>query len=209
MSVFVVIGMHGGGTSLISSILDALGINMHYNPKAKVRWYRNYEDTDFVKLNIQILNTLGGNWKNPPSIERVQVAKTTGKFNDKAQLLIASRSGKWGFKDPRTAITIPLIHPFLPDAHYIRVMRSDNDVAESIIKRSTDKAKERWVQLSRRYNDHIEAFLYDCTSPLLVVDFDKLLDRSQSLRVIEDIALFVGSSKIAKALRRIDYAKGE
>ncbi|GAG90525.1 unnamed protein product, partial [marine sediment metagenome] len=47
--------MHGGGTSLVASILDALGVNMHYNPRAQVKNYLNYEDTGFVRINAKII----------------------------------------------------------------------------------------------------------------------------------------------------------
>lgn len=202
-----ILSMHSAGSSLVSSILDALGVNMHYNPRAKVRWYQNYEDADFVRFNVQIIKKCGADWKNPPKRIQIQTLKSCGTFDDKIKTLLSKRKGLWGFKDPRTAITIPLIHPFLDNPHYIRVVRSHSDIAKSLMKRGGKSKKSRWIELSKKYNMHIDAFLTNKDVPLLNVQFSDLLNQKKSRQSVQSIAAFVGSKKIDQALKRINYAR--
>lgn len=212
MKTVVVIGMHSSGTSLVSSILDALGVQMNYNPTAKVRWYKNFEDSDFVKLNIQILNKSGGEWKNVPDYERVSKLSENAVLMAKISKLVRTKSNGrlWGFKDPRTALTIQLIHPFLIEPGYIRVTRPYNEIAQSIMKRggSAMTSKDRWINLARDYNSHIDRFLSTVDVPVLVVPFEKLLDQKYSKEQVRAMADFVGISKgIDKAVKRINYKR--
>lgn len=209
----VVLSMHGSGSSLVASILDALGVDMRPNPKAKVRWYKNYEDASFVALNIMLLHRAGGAWLNPPSIENIIKLKENANINKAINSIVTKRDlGKaWGFKDPRTSLTISLIHPHLSNPHYIRVKRDRWDVAQSILKRGPPKCEPaRWIKLSKEYNRRIDAFLSTVNSPVLEVVFDDLLDSEKSEGTIGSIAEFAGMADNAEnALKRIDYKKGE
>lgn len=207
-----VLAMHSSGSSLVASILDALGVKMNPNPKAKVRWYQNYEDADFVKLNIRLLLAAGGEWKKAPDYDRVSRLAEKENLTSQIQRLVARKSNGvlWGFKDPRTALTIQLIHPYLVDPGYIRVVRSERDIAKSIMKRGgTGKTDiNRWIKLAKDYHSHIDRFLAGVDSPVLQVSFDKLLDQKNSRIEIKRIASFVGVSQgIGAALKRINYKR--
>lgn len=207
MKAVVVLAMHSSGSSLVASILDALGVNMNPNSKAKVKWYQNYEDADFVRLNINILNKCGGEWKKPPPYERILVYRNNGEFDKSVKSLVAKRSGLWGFKDPRTAITIPIIHPHLTDPKYIVVNRSQLDIAQSLMSRGGNSSKERWILLANEYKDRIQRFLGYTESPVLPVSFDALLDKKTSRQEVERMVAFVGCGKVEKGLKRINYKR--
>jgi len=199
-------GAHGGGTSLVAGMLDALGVDMDYNPKARIkvrhRYYLNYEDTKFVKLNAQILVAAGGKWDNPPTPEKVLSLKDD--FEAQIKDLVAARSDSelWGFKDPRIALTIGLFHPLLPNPRYIYVEREVEGTAQSIVARGPSKKdKAYWVQLTTTYYERIETFLESIDAPVLRLDFEKLrTERSEVLRLVE----FVGcANEVDRAIKMI------
>ena len=74
--IVVVLGMHGGGTSLVAQMIHEMGVDMNPNRHGRVKWYNNYEDAQFAKVNALILKLARGNWGNPPTrdnLERVAV----------------------------------------------------------------------------------------------------------------------------------------
>ena len=69
--IAVVLGMHRAGTSMLSSLVQALGVNMG----ERTLWARevpggelvnHYEDSDFLDLHKRILGRAGGSWHAPP-----------------------------------------------------------------------------------------------------------------------------------------------
>ena len=190
MTCFCVVGAHGGGTSLVAGMLDALGIDMHYNPNARVKDYLNYEDSDWVRVNIQILRDSDGRWNNVPA----EIKPFSPRFKTVVTSLIALRetNQQWGFKDPRTALTIGLLHPLLPDPHYIYIKRDLEGVARSIMSRGpSERGKKGWVELAGVYYGRIDEFIASLSDsiPVLRLDFEKLRnDDSEALRLAE----FVG-----------------
>ena len=209
MTCFCVMGSHGGGTSLVAGMLDALGVGMHYNPKARIRvrhkYYLNYEDTEFVVLNARILAAAGGKWDKPPQLVKVLSAQADFEARIKDLIVKRSDSELWGFKDPRTALTVRLYHSWLPNPQYIYVKREVEDVVQSIMSRGpSGKDEEYWAQLAVTYYRRIEAFLEFLEAvdvPVLRLDFEKLrTERGEALRLAE----FVGcADEVDKAIEVI------
>lgn len=190
MKTFVVLGSHGGGTSLVSAILQALGVNMHYNPNGKVKNYCTFEDTDFLRLNGQILRAAGGSWNKPPV--QVRIDARAEKFAPEIMKLVRRKQGKlWGWKDPRNALTIGLYHPHLVNPHYVYIVRNVGDAANSILTRGPNKQdKFHWEKLTRDYYRRIALFLKSVDSPRLELNFDRLIKDNK--REVQRIARFVG-----------------
>lgn len=202
MTCFCVVGTHGGGTSLVAGMLDALGVDMHYNPNARVKHYLNYEDTEFVVLNARILAAAGGRWDKPPPLAKV--LSVQAGLEARMVDLIAKRSDSqlWGFKDPRTALTVELYHPLLPNPRYIYIEREIKDVVQSIVSRGpSGRSEAYWAQLAATYYVQIETFLKSVSAPVLRLDFEKLrTERSEALRLAE----FVGcAGEVDKAIEVI------
>jgi len=202
MTCFCVMGMHGGGTSLVAGMLDALGVNMHYNPEAKVKHYLNYEDTKFVTLNAQILAAAGGKWDYPPSRTDVQSVRYDFKVQIKDLIIERSDSKLWGFKDPRTALTVELYHPWLPDPQYIYIKREIKGVVQSIVSRGpSGKDEAYWALLAATYYERIETFLKFVVVSALRLDFEKLrTKRSEALRLAEFVGCADGVDKAIEVI---------
>jgi len=198
--VFVVLGTHGGGTSLVAGMLDALGIDMHYNPNARVRNYLNYEDSNWMRINAQILRDSGGNWHDIPA----EIRSLSSRFEAVVTSLVALRETErkpWGFKDPRTALTIGLLHPLLPNPKYIYIERDAEGVAQSMLSRGPSKRDEaEWIEFAEAYYERIDMFLASLndTVPVLRLGFEKLRnDDDEALR----LARFVNrSDRVKKAI---------
>jgi len=215
MTCFVVLGAHGGGTSLVASMLDALGVQMYYNPKAKVKWYLNYEDSDWIRLNTAILKAAGGEWHMPPKPEKL--VKLQDRHVKRVKALVAKKDkGVWGFKDPRTALTIHLLHPYLPEPKYIFVTRKPNHAAKSIHSRGPSEktlAYWRWL-VNRHYNAIIEFLATEETmsngsvhifsKSHFMIEYEDLVSDKARVRV-NALRRFVGQGSVSKALGRIKH----
>jgi len=203
VTCFCVMGTHGGGTSLVAGMLDALGIDMHYNPNARVKNYLNYEDSDWVRINAQILKDSGGKWNDIPA----RIKPLSPKFEAVVTSLVTLREVEhktWGFKDPRTALTIGLLHPLLPSPRYIYIRRDVEGVAQSMLSRGpSNRDRVGWIEFAKVYYEQIDEFLasLDDTVPVLRLDFEKLRnDDSEVLRLAE----FVNQpSRVDKAIKVI------
>jgi len=160
--VVVVLGMHRSGTSLVANVLHHLGVHMgdqllganRFNP------YGHWEDLDFLDLNVEILKAADGDWAHPPS--EVRIRSVGDWFRPEIYQLLAwkqaQKRARWGWKDPRTALTAELYHPYLNDGYlknmgvrYVHVVRKQPAVVDSLMRRA-DEAKcmvEEWIEQGR------------------------------------------------------------
>ena len=160
----VVLGMHRSGTSMVSGILQKLGIFMGERFRDADAHNENgyFEDLDWRDINKAILMALGGTWYNPP---RQNLVDKTSIHSELICDLIESREkySVWGFKDPRTCITIPIISKHLPNPLYVYVRREPRDVVMSLMKRAQLRGyyrePESWLELVNDYERRIKDFL--------------------------------------------------
>jgi hypothetical protein len=190
MKTIVVLGAHGGGTSLVAGLLRALGVQTHPNMKGRIKNYHTYEDADFMRLNIRILKAAGGDWKKPPPQQRIN--GKAALFAPQIKKLVAKKKAAlWGWKDPRNSLTAPLYHPHLPNPRYILVTRPAGDAGRSVASRGPALAdRERYTKLARTYYARAEAFLKAVDVPVLRVSYHELLNHRK--RTVAKIAKFVG-----------------
>ena len=117
-SVICVLGMHRSGTSCLTGSLQAAGVSLgkHHTWNAFNR-KGNRENQDIVDLNDAVLAHNAGSWKNPP-----RKVRYTDEHLAQARSIVASfpASVRWGFKDPRTLLTLTLWREALAD-NYQRV----------------------------------------------------------------------------------------
>lgn len=134
--------MHRSGTSLVASLLSALGVDMGQRllppDKGNPRGY--FEDINFLELQRRLLSEAclpndGGHpdwgWTESEQLSR----KTFKDFIPRAKSMLASRvegRGLWGWKDPRTTLLLDFWDRLLDDAHYVFVYRFPWDVADSM-----------------------------------------------------------------------------
>lgn len=159
MKTFVVLGMHRSATSLVAGGLKKFGIDMGgnlymgnpSNPKG------HWENRGFLGLNKKILRQAGGGWANPPSREKILALKN--KFAPEINRLVKhSEAPLWGWKDPRTTLTIELYLPYLKNPHFICCFRNPLEVAKSLQLRNRFPI-EKGLKLARIYNERLLEFI--------------------------------------------------
>lgn len=153
----IVLGMHRSGTSMTAKILSVLGVDMGkslFGPSPfNVKGY--FENAIFEKLNVDILKSANGNWCNPPNYKAILNQKE--KFQKKIQK-ICNKKGLWGWKDPRTSLTIELYISYLKNPHFIFCKRNNKDVARSLRRRNHININKGMI-LARIYKKRVVDFL--------------------------------------------------
>lgn len=212
-----VLGMHRTGTSTVASILDALGVRMggthlaadENNPLGY------YEDTEILDINKSILAKAGGSWRNP--VTRRQVMRVS-QYTPAMKQAIKNRQqwavSPWGFKDPRTCMTIWLWHPLLSamdTPKYVITERPDGDVIKSLQQAHGDGP---WADVIAAYKSHLHAFLD--MYPLLphrLIHYPKLTHPVTARAMVETLAGFVGvgmdDPRIDTAVARVQLRGGD
>lgn len=154
MKPIIIIGMHRSGTSLLSNILQKLGICMGKDIVA------HEESHSFQKINLKIFELFHASWDWPsplqefnklePSlgnmiVEYFQEKISTKKFAKEFGVDIFNKFDSFfgrkykvdtfGWKDPRNTYTLPIWLKIFPDAKVIHIHRNGIDVAESLKER--------------------------------------------------------------------------
>lgn len=162
MKTFVILGMHRSATSLVAKGMDSiihLGDEENMLEPASDNTEGFYENKRFIELNDEILWAAGGNWLEPPSEEKI--LEQALPFGVRIKKLIEEESeGKelWGWKDPRTTLTIKLFHPFLENPHYIACFREPMEVAKSLNARQ-GYSIQKGINCTMEYNHRLIKFL--------------------------------------------------
>jgi hypothetical protein len=146
-SPIIIIGMHRSGTSMVSRLLEQLGLFMGGGKQ------RDSEALFFLNLNDWLLGQCSASWDNPKPFQYLlehrearslavryisyimstpRVASFLGwskyvKYRSPARLDIP-----WGWKDPRNTFTLPIWLDIFPDAKIIHICRNGIDVANSL-----------------------------------------------------------------------------
>jgi hypothetical protein len=166
MRTYIVLGMHRSATSFLAKALAEQGVNMGRRLMPANKWNEHgyFENLDFVELNDLILKEAGGSWCNPPPND--EIIKTGEKYKDLIKEVIErNRTEMWGWKDPRTSLTLPAYLPYLSgDIYLICIFRNSVRVAESLRERD-GFSMEKGIELAKKYNmrisGHIKRFVKD------------------------------------------------
>jgi hypothetical protein len=149
----IVMGMHRSGTSLITRVLRAGGVDMGADGNV-------HDESDFFReLNKEIFRAGHADWDWPLAlvpaledaalctslVERLREACSSkeargfaGRRFGRVDLL--SRGDPWGWKDPRNTCTLPLWLETFPHARVVNVYRDGVDVAASLVTRERKRA---------------------------------------------------------------------
>ena len=169
MRTLIILGMHRSATSMVSKSIHDSG-NVFMGDEFIDPYH---EDKKFVQLNDEILAMAGGNVYNPPPEESI---KKVSKFFDKRierlvkeQMMKAEKAGyyTWGFKDPRTVLTIDLYMPHLDNPQFVCNFRNPHDIALSLYKRDRLPI-ERGMLVAKIYNDRLQSFIKKWLNKLYV-----------------------------------------
>jgi len=198
--MIVVLGMHRSGSSLVAGLLHKLGVNMGERFREPDEFAPDgyWEDLDFRDLNRDILKAAGGSWWEPPAEGTISSLEEQFRSRIAGLILDRMRKPRWGFKDPRTALTIPALHPSLAGAgdgpRYVVVERDEDEIVASLERRAEARGysepRKHWVELTRLYYERILQFLDEVDSPRLFVSYSHLTDRMYAEGVVRRLAKF-------------------
>ena len=170
----ILIGMHRSGTSLTTRLLVDVGLHMGRQLST------NAESLFFQRLNRRIFADAGANWAHVEPIlgamgstgfrqqqeHKMRLAlfqgRGMGRFFGQS-LWRSLRSGEtvaWGWKDPRTTITVPIWQRLFPNARFVHVIRNGIDVAISIHRRAMASGSHWRKRFSRDLSPDTRRFEY-------------------------------------------------
>jgi glycosyltransferase involved in cell wall biosynthesis len=172
LRALTVLGMHRSGTSALAGSLMECGVDFGNVS----RWNRhnvkgNNENTAIMELHDRLLTDNGGAWNAPP--DRVLWKSHHRQARDAIlEQLRTTRSAWWGFKDPRTLLTLEGWIEAVPELRLVGIFRHPETVAQSLIVRSgcsRSQGLDLWYRYNRRllalYRQQSFAILYFSEEP--------------------------------------------
>ena len=192
-----VLGMHRSGTSLVAGILRQLGIDLgpdeEFLPPDSNNESGYFELKELVYVNNDILAHYGGSWDDvpelPPDWEK---SNELAQIRDRARALLDRRfaaSPQWGWKDPRTCITLPFWQLLVSGLRYVICVRNPLDVAHSLRSR---EGEERGIE--ERVLDWLRhtasALAYTADGPRIVFHYERFFEDAE--REVSRLARFLG-----------------
>ncbi len=138
-----VCGMHRSGTSMVAQTLSRCGVYMGPLEVLTVSAPDNqdgfWEDSEFVAVNDEILRLFSGSWDRPPQLEKGwENAAELLELRRRARRVIRRHNAHraWGWKDPRSSITIPFWSSLMPGLKVVICLRHPWEVAQSLRRRN-------------------------------------------------------------------------
>ena len=203
-TIVCIVGMHRSGTSLVAQLLHALGLDLgpeeHLMRPSPANPTGHWENEPITELNDDILTRLGGTWSRPP--ELAAGWERTPELDDlrhQARELIRAEfagSERWGFKDPRTSLTLPFWQRILPPMRYVICLRNPVDVAFSLRARTEEPLPfEEGVALWLAYVRSVLAAT--ATHSQLVVFYEDLMVDPEP--AVRRLATFIGNDQTEAA----------
>ena len=199
--IVCILGMHRSGTSLLTRILNLIGLDLGSGQlsvePAEDNLKGHWEHTDIVSLNDAILQVYGGSWDEPPLLPHGwEKAPLIDDLKQRAQMLIEDQfagADLWGWKDPRSCLTLPFWQQLLPEMSYVICLRNPMDVARSLEHRngfSAEKSSSLWFRYVNSALEHSEG------KRRLVVFYEDLMDNC--LGELQRLSDFLGKPERAK-----------
>lgn len=190
----MVLGLARSGTSVVSGILRAVGVNMGSIVPDKANPYGSFEDRDFAELHKKIFDFAGNKtYWNPPAPEAILSLKE--QCDPLVQELVRKKSLTspiWGWKHPRTILTLELFLPYLENPHLIAVFRNPLGIARSSVEHTKNYTFDRvdFFQALRLvnfyYSEMFKVLERHQHLPVMMVAFEDVV--SEPIRVAEKIA---------------------
>ncbi len=126
-----VLSVGRSGTSLAARTLDALGVHLgapdDLMPPSEQHRLGFFEHLGIHEINEAILQVFGGSWSRPPALDPGwEQDPRLDPQRRRARALVAELAvhGRWAFKDPRTAVTLPFWRSVVGRMDYLVCVRS-------------------------------------------------------------------------------------
>jgi hypothetical protein len=204
-----VIGPPRSGTSLTTNILNLLGVDlgredelMPAQPGQNPAGF--WEHERLASFNEELLAAVserpfrgGEGWREAvPPEPGWESGPRVGELRESARGLVSGSFGRsplWGWKDPRTSLTLPFWHELVPDLLHVICVRHPLDVAASLHRRDGMQPPEA-LSLWLRYS--AAAVVNTRGRPRIVVSYERWF---QSWRTeLERLARFLNLPEEAR-----------
>jgi hypothetical protein len=200
--VVCVLGMHRSGTSLATRLLNLLGVYLGRQERLVPANDNNprgfWEHSGVFRVNKHILSRLGGHSHAPPTMSPDWERRPDlADLRDRAREIIRDNfSGMplWGWKDPRTCLTLPFWQELIASIDYVLCVRHPLAVARSL--RTRDRLPmEQGIRLWLTY---VESSLrYTTSRTRMLVMYDDVV--SDPLRETRRLARFLGRQELVES----------
>jgi len=219
--IFVVLGMHKSGTTLVSQLIHESGVSM-CAPDSSVGYDRGnkYEHQVALELNKSVLDGGYGESVNvvtPLKLESVSAASAE-RFK---QFVISQNSAHkfWGFKDPRACLTFDLwgrtFQETQSEFKILAVFRSPVEVCSHYVSRvkrrkpfarvwAGVKALRAWGV----YNQQLLTLLLSSEQPVLVLNYAEVMSEHFNLSRLSGFVGFPVSDVRDPHLQRASATSG-
>lgn len=190
----IISGMHRSGTSLLTRVLEQMGLFVGWRQQQ-----RHHEARFFQRINDWLLAESGGSWEHPqpmidllaseefraPAVDFLRYnLRTLRSFSflgprhwPTHRRLDQGMRSPWGWKDPRTSLTLPLWLEVFPDAKILHIRRHGIDVASSLQVRNERLMRGLQTQFAeRRWRYHLVAPRRPHTAGFRLHDIERGID---------------------------------
>lgn len=170
----IILGMHRSGTSCLAGSLQQRGLFLgQVHESRPFNRKGNRENQQVMDLNDALLAANDACWDRPPAQLHWEPAAAMARDAIVAQLEAGSDGAPWGFKDPRTLLTLPFWRERLPHARFVGTFRNPAQVARSLTARDPSMPIQAAFDLWRAYNARLLALYAQAPFPLLDFDIDR------------------------------------
>lgn len=195
--IYVVLGMHKSGTTLVSQTLHESGISMGERFDADISYDKGnkYEREAVLGLNMCILGAesygvlgIGAERGRDMNLEQRELMRAI--IRD-----CGARHETWGFKDPRTALTYGLWEQELPPHRIIAIVRDPAEVWPRFRyggkRKYLGNFQYAWDYVNRwyEYNANIQDTLERTTNDAILLEYGSLMTDDAEFRRLQE---FVG-----------------
>jgi hypothetical protein len=131
-------GMHRSGTSMVAQFLHRCGVFLGPDTILMEAAEQNpegfWEHVQVVEINDELLSLLGGGWDYPPRPPVDWSSPRLDHLRTRASRIFAEfeRFPRWGWKDPRTSLTLPFWRSVVDGLQVVAVVRNPLEVALSL-----------------------------------------------------------------------------
>lgn len=167
MTTVLVLGTHRSGTSLVTGMLQSMGVPMGPKGTDDAWIYPNwanptgqYENPELTDLLHRFLDFDGEEPRWDPRWDDLR-ARTATYLPEFQAFIARTRSDLWGWKHPWSLLVLDALLPSLPDARFVVVRRKLDEVVDSLYRRDgLSKAEaekvthELWARLDALERDH-------------------------------------------------------
>jgi hypothetical protein len=214
-TIVCILGMHRSGTSLVSRVLNVLGVYLgpeeHLMRPSTDNPTGHWESRPIKEINDEILSTLGGTWQEPPPLPPgwERSPELAASRQRAREVIEADFSGSdlWGFKDPRNSLTLPFWQRILDPMRYVICLRNPLDVAASAGARNRaddtvpfEQGVELWLTYVRG------ALAATAGHPRQLVFYEDLMTDPEP--VVRELARFIGLDQSSDAESEVRTAIG-